>query len=126
MSGRNPIGLCRRCGVELNESNCNQSWTKYHVRICKECDKGRSLEYYRAHRNRSNRRSRLYYHRNKAYFSEYYNRRNNALKLAAMRHYSIGAIGCTDPFGLHRVPYTNVTALTIDHIYGGGTKHRRA
>lgn len=34
-------------------------------------------------------------------------------------------MSCANPYGEHETPYTNILALTIDHVKGGGSKHRR-
>lgn len=32
---------------------------------------------------------------------------------------------CANPYGEHATPYGNLLALTIDHLGGGGSEHRR-
>lgn len=46
-------------------------------------------------------------------------------KLAAVRQYSAGTMACANPYGEHKEPYVTIDALSIDHIDGGGAKHRK-
>ena len=41
-----------------------------------------------------------------------------------IKYYSSGTMACANPFNEHKEPYTNILALTLDHIEGGGHKHR--
>ena len=46
-------------------------------------------------------------------------------KIEVLSHYSSpNPPQCANPYGQHREPYTDIRALSIDHINGGGTKHR--
>jgi hypothetical protein len=46
------------------------------------------------------------------------------LKFETLSVYSKGIPTCTNPFGEHEKPYTNLISLSIDHINGGGRKQR--
>jgi hypothetical protein len=46
-------------------------------------------------------------------------------KNLVIEHYSNGTKACANPYGEHQSAYTNVLALSVDHIEGGGSKHRR-
>jgi len=47
------------------------------------------------------------------------------IKLKVLIHYSgTDPPQCANPFGEHKEPYTNILALSVDHIDGGGTQHR--
>ncbi len=48
------------------------------------------------------------------------------LKIDVLSHYSLNGVPeCVNPFGEHKDPYTNLDALSIDHIHGDGAKHKR-
>ena len=46
-------------------------------------------------------------------------------KREIVSHYTQGTNACANPFGQHEKPYTDIRTLTIDHINGGGSKHKR-
>lgn len=48
------------------------------------------------------------------------------MKVAVIQHYSHGTMACANPFGQHAEPYTDMRALTIDHVNGGGRRHMRS
>lgn len=45
--------------------------------------------------------------------------------MKAISHYSGGVVACANPYNEHVIPYINPLALTIDHLEGGGVKHRK-
>jgi hypothetical protein len=48
------------------------------------------------------------------------------LKLEVLRHYSGAEIPfCKDPFNQHIIPYTDIRALSVDHLDGKGSEHRK-
>jgi hypothetical protein len=73
------------------------------------------LKYLKTYRE-THRRERYLYNR------EYFHK----LKLTVLTHYSgTNPPQCANPYGEHKEPYTNIKALSIDHINGGGNKHRK-
>ena len=86
----------------------------------------KSHQAYLIHREENVRRTKLYYEAHK-HDEEYklkkriYNRkRNQSLKLEVIDHYSVGNIPQCVRCGI-----TDLDVLCIDHINGGGGKHRR-
>jgi hypothetical protein len=89
----------------------NQCPSKYPIRIGfarKENPLAYDLEYFRQ------------YHR------IYDPQVNAGLKERVLSHYSAGTMACANPFNQHREPYTDIRALEIDHIHGGGLAHFRS
>ena len=85
---------CSKCNIILTEDNKYKS-EKYR---CKKCC----------------------FKQMKYYWIEYRIR----IKKDILSHYSKKEIPeCANPFGEHSIPYTNIKALSVDHINGGGTKH---
>ncbi len=50
---------------------------------------------------------------------------NFGLRTEAISHYSHSTMTCANPYNEHEKPYTTLAALSIDHINGGGSKHRK-
>jgi len=48
------------------------------------------------------------------------------LKERVLSHYSGGTMACANPFNQHSEAYTDIRALEIDHIDGGGLVHFRS
>ena len=76
-------------------------------------------QWYEANKTRENKRSRDYYEANKERIAEQTKRKNQEIKKAVMSYYSEGfpKCKCCGEFGLD--------FLSIDHVNGGGTQHRR-
>ena len=53
------------------------------------------------------------------YHSNWSKKKNARLKITVLTHYSVGIPTCA------RCGITDIDVLTIDHVNGGGTKHRR-
>ena len=64
------------------------------------------------------------YQKQLAYFREINREYGKQLKLKVISHYSNGRMACANPFGEHKEPYTNILALTLDHINGDGSKRK--
>ncbi len=127
---RNPHGLtvhrrrmhglyeltCRFCGVELNEGNWLGYVKKSGSRICATCWRQRDKVY--QHRRNGTDRARLRLRR--------YNQR---VKLKVLGHYSPSVrCQCFQEncwHGSQPCPVSDIRALSIDHINGGGNKQRR-
>ena len=60
-----------------------------------------------------------------AYDRLHMRRKRLADKELVIRHYSHGTMACANPFGEHEKPYTNILALTIDHVNDDGAEERR-
>lgn len=95
---------CRECGVTLNENN------KYpnQGNICKPCKR----EYIRKYALKRKERVPEYLR---------WHRRQSAakLKLETFQHYSSECPQCA------KCGYSDIRALSIDHVNGGGSQHRR-
>ena len=92
---------CRECGIALTESNWYASSRELGDHICIPCA-------------RRNRRIAGYKWR-------------PMIKLTVLSHYSGGnPPHCANPFDQHKEPYTDIRALTIDHINGGGLRHLKS
>ena len=102
---------CRECGKELNEETWGRGRRKRRQRLCKECDAKRSLNNYRKHKDKA---------------TVYRRDHDQLLKFKTLAHYSdTNPPQCANPFGQHEKPYTDIVALSIDHINGGGNEHRK-
>ena len=95
---------CRKCKVELTRDNWYPSRRKGYNKLCKKC----CVEEQRNYRLKYPTKWRVYVQR--AYLK---------LKMKVFTHYS------TNPPKCANCEFSNILALEIDHIHGGGNKHRR-
>jgi hypothetical protein len=145
-----PYGpACRVCGCALTAENSWSSQWKHGIYICKACDRAqrrdrrlRNLEASRAreaayrdshrderraqgatyrerHRDELLEKSRIRYETSREHNAEVRQAWSLALKYEVMSHYADGDPACA------RCDYSDLRALTIDHINGGGGAHRR-
>lgn len=92
----------------------------------KEYMKKYNKEYHQKNREKLNAYSRKHYQENKDYYKkwnqehrEYYQEFNKKLKNKILTHYGNGKPACV------KCGFDNMKALSIDHIDGDGSKHRR-
>lgn len=111
------------CHVELTEDNCRPSIFKKGSGYCNPCINEWQKRWYRAHPDYAREKRRRYWTLDRRLEQR---RKTQEFKRQAMDHYSNGKMACTNPYAEHDIPYTNVLALTIDHITGGGTLHRKS
>jgi len=97
---------CRICGVVLDENNCPPSWRKNANYICRDC----------ARETRDLERDKIYSKKWRKSNPDYFNHRYNELKRKVFDHYGRKCECCGE---------THKEFLSIDHINGGGTKHRK-
>jgi len=114
------MNKCYVCDVELSEMNWYPSRQRRNDRICIECFKKREKEY----RNRRNEEAKQY-HKDKAAIQNLWK------KLKVLNHYAtvfddLGNPACSNPYGQHKTPYSDLRALSLDHIEGGGIQHRKS
>lgn len=140
--------LCRVCKIELTEINSNLLQQKHRIYICKSCDKvqhdlyrsrnrekfrTRSIQYWKDHpekkkecaaRYRYNYKEKIktsekiYYKNNKKYLLINHKKWANNLKEEVLAYYS----NKNKP-SCKRCGFSDIRALSIDHINGGGRKH---
>ena len=85
----------------------------------KEYRRIKSKEYREKHPIQNKRRKKLYYESHKKERSEYVKKYYKKLKLSCIDHYSNGSMQCACCGENH------MDFLTMDHVNGGGMKHRR-
>lgn len=113
---KSPPFECNHCGVELNDSNWYPSFQKSHNYSCIECHLKRSGEYNKSERGREIAKT---FYKNHTYQESLRHRRTNQkYRYIAIEHYSKGTMKCMC-CGENIYEF-----LTIDHINGGGRKHR--
>lgn len=112
---------CSVCHVGLTENNCRPSIFKKGSGYCNKCINEWQKRWYWAHPEAGREKRRKYWT-----IERRIARRKEAqeFKKLAISHYSNGSMACANPFGEHAIPYRNLLALTIDHIGGGGSRHR--
>ena len=97
-----------------------KEWRAKNRDKCREKDR----EYMRRNREKYNQRKREYYKSNKRKFADkhkvYQKERYKRLRLLALQKYCLGEIQCSC-CGEKEIKF-----LCIDHIDGGGTKHRKS
>jgi hypothetical protein len=75
----------------------------------------------------SNRKAcRKWWHKNRTRVNASQRRKAETIKAEVLSHYSKGKPACQNPFGQHTQPYMDIRALSIDHVNGGGTRHRKS
>lgn len=93
---------------------------KLHPEKQKDYDKNR----YWNNREEELERNKHWKDLNPAEQRAYHKKHRDKLKIDVITHYSNGIMACANPYNQHREPYTDIRALSIDHIEGGGCKHR--
>ena len=109
--------ICKICNIDkpLTEYPIDRSSPDGHKTRCVYCNKIKSKEYYN---NRKPKRT-IYLNARKDETSKYHRESCQQFKALIMAHYGDGKCACVK-CGENRLP-----CLTIDHINGGGNKHRR-
>jgi hypothetical protein len=117
--------FCGKCGSLIEQKN-------YLLKecLCRKCynDVRRmgSIVYYNAHRDTVLERIKNYKTKNKEKIRIQGKIYRENVKLKILVYYSkTDPPQCADPHHTHDVPFTDIRALTIDHINGGGSEHRR-
>lgn len=107
---------CNKCGILLTDLNWYKYYKKRWMNICKKCDNKRNREYYQKHKVEALLRKRKY----RLEHGEEIKARSRAktleIKTTIINHYGKECACCGE---------TEIKFLTIDHIEGGGTKHRK-
>jgi len=101
----------------------NRNWARTHKDV--------GARYHLEHRDQILESKRVDYRNDPAKFKLRNARIHHALlertKLDVMSHYSGSSQPqCANPYGQHEGSYADIRALSIDHVNGGGTKHRKA
>lgn len=90
---------------------------------CKECESKSYKRYYQKNKADVKSKSKKYYDLNKDKINEKtcecHRKRRTKNRLKVIEHYSNGTMKCA------KCDWSDVRALTIDHINGGGLRHRR-
>jgi hypothetical protein len=105
---------CRSCGVPLTEDNWYQSYRRKRMHLCITCARAQTKAFQKSHPDEVRRYARKY--RRKRHIKD---------RLSVMLHYGGSPPHCANPFGQHVEPYTDDRALSIDHIEGGGHRHKK-
>lgn len=115
-------GKCSVCRAQLTEENCRPSIFKKGSGYCNNCLNEWQKRWYRMHpeAGRAKRRKYWTFERRLARSKE-----GQDYMVKAISRYSNGAMACANPYDEHATPYVNLLALTIDHVEGGGVKHRK-
>lgn len=110
--------ICKMCGVtkRINEFPIDRSLKDGHKTVCNLCNIIRNKRYYQ---NSLNSKT-AYRIKHKLEIREYHRRQLNDIKILVMTYYGNERCACTI-CGENRL-----SCLTIDHINGGGTKHRKS
>ena len=109
---------CCKCSTPLVKSNWTEGMRLHHHYICRECVALKNHAYFQLHPETPEKSAARYY----AHAAERAVQRKNhreLLKLEAMTFYSRGLPHCA------KCGFSDMNGLTIDHVGGGGEKHRR-
>jgi len=102
------IKFCIGCREELNDKNWYPSSKIRRDYRCKSCQKNKGKIYYSEHRNDMLKKS-----------LKSQKIRKIKLKFEIISHYSNNKMECM------KCGFKDMRALSIDHIHGGGRKHRK-
>lgn len=111
--------VCRGCGVELNDDNWWISLQKRNNKICIECKKKCNLIYRNSHKKEAREYSKNYSITHKDIIREYKKQYNDKLRKEVLGYYSNNIFECACCGESH------IEFLGIDHVNGGGFKHRK-
>ena len=124
---------CYGCGVKLSNENWYPSSRKYQQYICKSCNRKRMHDYNIKNSEKRRVYARKYYTNNKnkinAYKTRYRQNHPNINRKSIRKtkdkvrdmvfsHYCKNQVQCI------RCGYSDIRALSIDHINGNGAKER--
>ena len=115
-------GRCSVCRVNLTEENCRPSIYKRGSGYCNNCINKWTKEWYKNHQEYAGEKRRRYWTLERRLAKR---REAKESKMQVIAHYSNGTMSCGNPYGEHNLPYLKTLALTVDHIGGGGSRHRR-
>ncbi len=104
---------CRRCGTALTTAN---EYGTHHGGICRDCFRVSMSERDPAKRHNYWVKYRA---KNGEHLVEIARKTKSKLKQEVLSYYSDGKVVCA------RCGYSDIRALGLDHVNGGGAKHRR-
>lgn len=117
---------CRKCGHTLRVGrNWSSGRRKHYDKTCNRCHATQARKFAARNPTSGQKASARWRSTNRATLE--LRRKTKALltRIEVFKHYSNQTQPqCANPFNQHAIPYTDMRALTIDHIHGGGTKHR--
>lgn len=113
---------CKGCGVKLSTDNWMTSDKNHGRKRCADCHRKYFREYsnsyYHSHITQKRKYNTENYDKNKAHIRKMKSLNTQNIKLKVIKHYSPD-IKC------QRCGFSDVRALSIDHINGRGAEHRR-
>jgi hypothetical protein len=112
--------VCIDCGKVIEEGDIYPSRLEAQTYLHKACDKKRSTNW-----QRKTGWGKKNYVRNSKKLTENSRRYQQRLKIEAVRQLSNGTMACANPYNQHKEPYTDMRALTIDHINSDGAAFRK-
>jgi hypothetical protein len=118
-------GICKECGSIIEQKEYLVEFS-----LCRKCyneyRRKKSYESYHINKLPFQLRMKRYYLKNRKQILLENMLKTLKLKATVLSHYTIsGFPQCSNPFGIHKTPYTDIRALSIDHIHGGGNKHKK-
>jgi len=117
LNRRGKLRVCRDCKEPITTENTNPSNIRKNNNLCRKCQAKREKDFRRTHPDYD-----TVWHRKARKGSTYQDRceaRRNKRRIIVMKHYSNGTNKCAG-CGIE-----DIVVLTIDHINGGGTQHRK-
>lgn len=120
---------CRKCGVKLTLDNRYPYAKHRNSRICKDCDNKRAKQWQVKNKSKLERYNKKRWQEKKEEmtmrYRPYSRNYRRKLKEQILRHYSSN-LKCSGWNGIE-CPFhcSDIRALTIDHINGGGLNHRK-
>lgn len=106
-----------------DEKQKSKDYRKKHPEQQKKWNKNRKNRYW-DNRDEEIKRNKRWKELNPDEQRAYHKKHRDKLKMDVIIHYSNGTMACANPYNQHDKPYTDIRALSIDHIEGGGCKHR--
>lgn len=110
--------ICTMCGISKSFSEFNKA-TQHPTGFrpeCRKCQKNASQDYYLGHREEVLTRGRAHYSQNRKRLLADSASRNRTIREEAINAYGKICICCGE---------SEIEFLTVDHIAGGGRKHRQ-
>lgn len=109
--------LCSLCGVEklTSEFHCHPETLDGLQSYCKECGLVMSNRYYQQNLEAERLQARERYHQNPSRQRV----EREAIKAEVLTHYGGGTLACV------RCGFSDIRALSIDHISGNGTEEKK-
>ena len=110
------VPICRKCGIKLTDKNWYASNKKRYSYICKKCNYELTKNWQQNNRDKCNQYTKKWQQDNRVRYNQSQRESNHRFKDEVINEYGGKCVCCGE---------TRKEFLSIDHIDGDGSKHRK-